>query len=183
MTARQRSQKTRPLLFVDALETKGAAAAARRFMMNERRLRVAHGAPAARGEAQAQIDVVQFDGKRHVVEAADRVEFPSLDHQAGARYGGDLMRQEIAFEPAGRVLMQAGAEMAGDPAHAEQHADTPGCALGIEQLRAHSADIGLDREIEEFSIQSGVTTRVSLLRKTSSRRAPPARQRCTAPRN
>src|SRR5450631_718083 len=64
---------------------------ARRLEMDEDRIRRPQIGPAAFGYPQAEIHVVEIDREVLGVEPTDRLEFVSLDGDAGRRHRTDLM--------------------------------------------------------------------------------------------
>ena len=95
--------------------------------------------PAADGP-EAQVDVVVGDGKC-LVEAAEGIEFRSLDHQAGTGHGDPVVFQQVAHEISGGVrrLLQEG--MHRSVCQVQNAGMLHQVRTGIEQLRSHRADM------------------------------------------
>ena len=76
--------------------------------------------------------------------------------------------QTVVAEQRGRVGAHPVEEVVGEPVHAEDDAAVLDQAVGVDQLRADHADLGLRAQPTISRIQVGSSASVSSLRKTST---------------
>jgi hypothetical protein len=98
--------------------------------------------PPAGVEFQAQIDVVERDGKIHFVETAHCFELVPSDDQTRGSYGTDALGQTVAVEIAWIIIAQVSVRVGGASAYARDDPRMLHRSIGIDQATPDRPDAG-----------------------------------------